>query len=363
MKNKVLMLLSNPFTNDPRVYKEAKTLVNNNYIVNVCCLDRDEDCKQYEIIDGIDVNRIKVGKIKSGNFRSVAKGLIKFYDAILKQSKISFDYDIIHCHDFDTMIVGCILKSKYNVPLIYDMHDMYSSFFKNKFSKMLVNKLDRYFYKKSSGMFIVNDDFFKVKGIENACTIYNVPFKKGSKLKKDYYFDLFYAGGLNETRDMSYVYRLLRHTPYTMKVAGTGPLVRDVIGWGFAIKNLDYVGKVSKEYVDTLTQRCKIVLALYDSKFENVKFSLPNKIFDGFKYGKPCIVSKGTTMEEFVNLYECGIAVEYGNDKELLLALHKMNDVKEYERMSKNAFKYFKKFFNWDKMEYKLLESYKVMLK
>ncbi|MCK4432384.1 MAG: glycosyl transferase family 1, partial [Methanomicrobia archaeon] len=57
---KVIMLLSNPFKPDPRVYKEAKSLVNNGYDVTVFAWDRECKYPKKEIIDGIKIERVRL---------------------------------------------------------------------------------------------------------------------------------------------------------------------------------------------------------------------------------------------------------------------------------------------------------------
>ena len=57
MKKKVLMLLSNGFEPDIRVYKEAKSLVENNYDVTIFCLDRNENLSEEENLEGIQIKR------------------------------------------------------------------------------------------------------------------------------------------------------------------------------------------------------------------------------------------------------------------------------------------------------------------
>lgn len=54
----ILMILSNPLLVDPRVYKEAKALVDTGNEVNVIVWDRHKDYEPESIVDGIKVVRI-----------------------------------------------------------------------------------------------------------------------------------------------------------------------------------------------------------------------------------------------------------------------------------------------------------------
>ena len=54
---KILMTLANPFTNDPRVYMEARSLVKAGHNVTVLAWDRIGDSSPFETKDGIKVVR------------------------------------------------------------------------------------------------------------------------------------------------------------------------------------------------------------------------------------------------------------------------------------------------------------------
>ena len=55
---KILMPLSNPFMVDPRVSREAKSLVNNGHEVTVIVWDRKNDYSEHEIVDNVNLIRI-----------------------------------------------------------------------------------------------------------------------------------------------------------------------------------------------------------------------------------------------------------------------------------------------------------------
>ena len=58
--NELVMVVSNAFRPDPRVYREAKTLVDHGFKVTVYAWDRECKHPMNEIIDGIFVERIQV---------------------------------------------------------------------------------------------------------------------------------------------------------------------------------------------------------------------------------------------------------------------------------------------------------------
>ena len=59
----ILMLLTNAFDPDPRVYQEAKALIEKGYKVSILCWDRDLKSPPLENIDGIHIEQIYVKSI------------------------------------------------------------------------------------------------------------------------------------------------------------------------------------------------------------------------------------------------------------------------------------------------------------
>ncbi len=75
----IKMILTNGFDVDPRVYKEAKTLVKHGNDVEILCWDRENKYtnKEYEIIDCIKVKRF-FPKSKYGSGYKQVFSYIKF---------------------------------------------------------------------------------------------------------------------------------------------------------------------------------------------------------------------------------------------------------------------------------------------
>ena len=121
------MTLANPFTHDPRVYNEARSLIKNGHKVTVLGWDRIGNITSYEIKNDIEI--IRSCNTKLMNF--VKYDIYKMYlwwrkgykDALklLKEKR----FDIIHSHDLSSLKIGVNLKKKFNLPLIYDAHEIF----------------------------------------------------------------------------------------------------------------------------------------------------------------------------------------------------------------------------------------------
>lgn len=119
MKNiKILVLLDNPFTNDRRVHRIAKGLVDAGNEVTLLAVKK-EGCLDKENIDGIDVERI----FEKDIFDIKNKKCFKNY---AKQILENYKFDIVHANDQTMLNLGALLKkSSTDLILVYDSHELF----------------------------------------------------------------------------------------------------------------------------------------------------------------------------------------------------------------------------------------------
>ncbi|GAI07390.1 unnamed protein product [marine sediment metagenome] len=123
----ILMILSNPFTHDPRVYNEAKSLIKVGHEATVLARDRQNENPPREVRDGMLIRRIYNTRFISMlpyNVFDLYFWWNKGYDDALKLYKEK-PFDVIHCNDLAILPIGVKLKKKYGSPLIYDAYDLW----------------------------------------------------------------------------------------------------------------------------------------------------------------------------------------------------------------------------------------------
>ena len=356
------MLLANGFAPDPRVHKEARTLIAARYVVTIVCLDREQDRPREQQVDGIRVVRLRAGKVMPGRASSVGPALARYYAkaaARVLALHRRTPFRLIHCHDMDTVLLGLGLRPLLHAPVLYDMHDLYSSFFEQPVAERIVQGVDRLLYAAADGQIIVNRSFEQLPGIaaDKTIVVMNVPDAQGARMCPDTSEGLFYAGNLDANRDMRYALPALAACGLPVVFAGDGPLLpcySDRAAHG----GLQLLGRIPPAEVMERTARCKAVLALYDTCFANNRFASPNKLFDAMKFGKPAIVSDGTVMADIVREEQCGLVVPYGDAEALAAALAMLKDDAHYARLCYNAHAAFLARYNWDVMAPRLTGMY-----
>ncbi len=362
----VLMLLANGFQPDPRVLKEASTLVEHGFAVTIICLDREQSMVPEELVEGISIRRLRVGRVRPGRADSLAIALPRFY---LQAARAATElhgvrpFDLVHCHDFDTVLLGLYLRRRLRLPVVYDLHDLYSAFFGDGTLAHAVQRIDRWVYRTVDAMILVNDRFYSLPDVDRGKTevIMNAPAKAGNRISPVTDVGLFYAGNLNASRDMRYALPVLQDSGLRVQLAGDGPLLDTyrAIDCG---ERISFPGRIRHSEVSDRTRDCLAVLALYDTTNRNNQLVSPNKLFDAMKWGKPAIVSAGTVMAEIVERRQCGITVSYGDAVSLRAALAELRDPDRYDQMCRNAHGAFCDTYNWDAMAPRLLSLYQDLL-
>ena len=139
---KVLMFLSKEILTDDRVYREAKALVDAGYEVTVIMWDRYGERKLKESVDGIDIVRIR----SNGLMKLLPNNLFRnpiwwrlAYKKGLELYRSGYKFDIVHCHDLDTLKIGVWLKKKLGIKLIYDAHEIFGYMIESDNPRYIVN--------------------------------------------------------------------------------------------------------------------------------------------------------------------------------------------------------------------------------
>jgi len=90
----------------------------------------------------------------------------KAYKKALKLYKNGFEFDVVHCHDLDTLKTGVWLKKKFDVKLVYDAHEIFG-YMIDRFVPSLISeyalKMEKKLIKKVDFVITVNEplkDYF-----------------------------------------------------------------------------------------------------------------------------------------------------------------------------------------------------------
>ena len=374
----IVMTVSNAYTHDPRVRREAEALVQAGHKVNVIAWDETGEFPEREIISGVCITRIR-----NTLFMNLARlGLIKLIlwrrEALkmLMHSEGSWLHGVnaIHCHDLSSLPIGVKFKNiNGKIPLIYDAHEIwgYMVSFKMPWWKRYI-KMEKRLVQSVDVMLTVSEplhDYFeKFFGNENYPDLCQKPIfiiKNCKEYNGESYheptertFTLFYAGGLSEQRqilEMIDAVGNIEGLRFIVAGSGTRKYNQKIYNHCSKVFNAFFIGKIPPEQVIPMTKECHATIFLGNETL-NMTMGLPNKLFESMVSGRPFISTRGTYRAEYS--VKRGFGVPVSDTKELVIELKKLiADPERCRQMGMNAIECAKE-ENWENEKKKLITIY-----
>lgn len=389
---RILMVLDRVFPYDERVEKEALSLIDSGHEVHIACYCFSPEDK-YALYKGIHIHR---RLIKPFTYKSSAACLIipryfkwwyHYLDSILKQRT----FNVIHVHDLPLSKVGYQLKKKYNLKLVCDQHEYYSSWIVhtshyNRGLGRLINRFSnwenfelKYLHRADLVLTVeepLKEIYIKHLGIpkEKVVTVPNTPDLSVFKnVKTDEHvakklagkFILFYGGGIDTLRGLDLVLDgivLIKDSIPEILFLIAGKEQR-----GYSIETLAqkrnvsdqvfFTGWLSKEDLASHMSISHIGVFTPQLNREEIHRTIPTKIYQYCALGKPIIATKAKMMEEFILKHKIGMTIR--DPEEFSKAVvHLYKNKNEYKEMSHNGRLVSDK-YSWDLTVGTLIHAYR----
>jgi glycosyltransferase involved in cell wall biosynthesis len=370
------MILSKPFILDPRVAPEAKSLVKKGHRITVIVWDRHKRYKPEETVDGIKIVRIHnnfaVDALHSDIFRNPF-WWGQAYKKGLELYETDFKFDVVHCHDLDTLVAGVRLKKKLGVKLVYDAHEIFGYMIDRYLPEFISNyalRLEKKLLKKVDIIITVNKnyrDYFASisdKPIEIVMLCKNLVNKK-YRPTNNKVFTVCYFGVFNSTRMFPNIINILgKIKNIKFLVAGQKESLFDAVkGRCEKFKNIEFFGTVPLDKIIHYTKKSDAVLCMIKPTDKNAKITMANKQFEAMVCGRALIASKDTYIGEITEELNCGIVEEFSK-KGVIRAVKKLRDnPKLCKELGRNGLKAAIDKYNWAEQEKILIKAYNKLMK
>jgi len=375
----VLMLLSKEILTDDRVYREARTLTEEGYKVTVITWDRFGEYKCREIIDGVEVIRMRSKSLMERMPNNLPRLLIwqkKAYDRSLELYRTGFEFDFVHCHDLDTLPVGVQLKKRLNIKLVYDAHEAFGYMIKDDHPVMskLSLLLEKLLIKYVDHIVTVNDHLdHYLKRVSEGNKPITVVMNCKELINREYtppknkVFTLVYIGNLHKNRFFPQLIDVVGEIDGVELVIAAkkeNKKLYDLVERRSKIyNNVNFLGTISCKEVLSLVRKGNAVVHIVNPLDIKNRLGLANKQFEAMVCGRPIITTKGTYAGELVEKLKCGLVIDY-DPESVREAIIKLRDNPELcEELGRNALKAAIERYNWDLEKRKLLEVYERMMK
>jgi len=380
MSQRVLMLLTNCFEPDPRVHAEARTLVDNGYRVTLLGWDRDRKKPPRERIDGIEVERIFL-RSRHGRGVSQIPFLVGFWLLALARS-LGRPFDLIHCHDLDTLPLGVLLGRLIGARVLFDAHESFPDMLTGNVSPGLRNflvRLEDFLIRRIDGLITVGEllrQEYRRRGARRTYVVGNW------KRLKD--FEPWRGQAREQRRQLGIPAEALvityiawlsgeRRLPALLEavdgdaglyliIGGQGPLEEEVRRRAEKSPNIHALGPVPPDQVPLYTAAADVIYYGFDESHPNARYSAPNKLFEALAAGRAVVTGRFGEIGRIVAGERCGLTLPVLTAESLTAALSRLREPGVLETFQRRALRAGRERYNWSRAAGELLRAYAEVL-
>lgn len=377
---KILMLRTNKVDPDPRVEKEANSLIKNKDIdLTIHAWDRTSKHKcvkeTLNLINGeVPIYRIGIkgswGKGMKKNIIPALKYEIYLFFWLLKNIK---KYDIIHAFDLMTGYPALFPVKLFKKKLVYDCCDYYADSQKGpEIIMKKLRKIETKVFEKADYSIICSEKRIeqikpanprKMFIIHNSPNIndYNINKKEQTKIIKSNSNRLkfVYVGNFcNDRWLLEFLNEAKKNSDeIEVHIGGFGGLNGQIKKLSEKADNIFMYGKMKYSDVLQLEREGDCLVAFYETHLKNHIYAAPNKFYEALAIGKPLMMLKGSGMSEIVEKEKIGAVIEPNGDS-FKEGIKKIKALKKDKSLKKKMNNIFKKEFSWEIMEKRLFDLY-----
>lgn len=380
---KVLMLRSNPFEPDERVYKEAKSLLKKGYRVTLFCWDRELKFPSEEVFEGIKIKRIPL-KAGYGALRELIFKMPLFWIKIFIKG-LKTDFDVVHAYDYDTLPAGVWLKWFKGGKLVYDALELFCSYTSDKTVNRGMFFIEKIHLPFIDGLIYTNEERLKIftritkiteKLPGKVIILHNypelglVPENKETHFYKDKIV-FQYNGGIKEDRNLLNILKALKelnnhkimfmiignhHTPY-------GDVLKDYIlnhGLDKMVKFQDFMPL--PELLEILKKTDVGFVPLLKDSLNNL-IPEPNKLYNYFATRNLAVVEDTPYLQNLVQKQGLGLTCNFTDGTQIKNCIEWiLSNPQQVDKIVKKAYETYINDYNWENQEGKLFKLYEDLL-
>lgn len=327
---------------------------------------------QREVIEGININRVFLYPSHNNNSiqRSINYISFSISSVILGLLKLRKP-DIIYAYHppITVGIAAVILKYIFNIPLVYDIQDIWpdslkaTGMIKNKTLFDFIDFICNLIYKSSDKLVVLSPGFKNLlikRGVNNKKIkiIYNWSnikrrfgdLKKPENFKKKR-FNIVFAGNIGKAQSLDAIIKAAEilhknNSKVIFQIIGDGIDLERLKSYAKdrRITNINFIPRVSQNEISIYLENANafIVHLKNDALF---KITIPSKTQAYMAFGKPIIMAVKGDAAKLIKKSKCGLICEPENYKQIAKTIQKLMSLEQskLEIMGKNALEYYKK--------------------
>lgn len=347
--NKVVLSVTNDLYTDPRVDKVCNFLTRNGF--DVTLVGRRYGDSAALAPRAYKMHRMRLLFRKGGLFYAEYNIRLFFY-------LLFHHFDLFVANDLDTLLPNFLISRLKRKRLVYDSHEYFCgelSIADRLFVKHVWQSIEKFCFPKLKDVITVSqsivDQYEKEYGIRPHL-VRNIPPKatphvtetrSSLQLPEDKTIIILQGNGLNEGRGGE---ELVEAMPIVdekamLLIVGNGTMIPQLkkrvkeLQLGHRVR---FVPRVTPEMLFNYTYLADIGIALDRDLSLNLRFSLPNKLFEYIKAGTPMVVSNLVERARIVGQYRVGLIVEDFQPENIAEKINQLvNDKQLYDEMKANC--------------------------
>ena len=367
MTRKVVFLRSKSHGGvEPRIDKEARTLVAAGYEVHVILWDRELAHPAEETRSGYAIHRVHL-RAPEGRAGLLLK-MPRWWRAA-RRRVLSLRPDVIHAVDLDSLIPALRANRTAGAKVVYDIFDFYGPMIARRIPRPIRSYLMKLEQRSAlkADLVILPDrsraEFFGEHPPRKIVEVMNVPEDRPVPHRRSDRFTVFYGGQIAQDRGIPELVRACEQSGARLIVAGHGPDEARLIPIVESSPVAEFLGNVSYDEVLRQTASADSIAALYDPSIPNNRKASPNKLFEAMMLAKPILTNEGTGLGDLVKREGLGELVRYGDLKSVRTGLERlMLSPQACAEMGARGRRLYETAFRWEVMADRLVIAYRELL-
>ncbi len=310
----------------------SERLVLEGHEVEVITTDPSGKLKKSDIINGVKVTR----------FKSFAPGNAYFFAPQIYSYLKSHNYDVIHAHSYHALPALFAALSERKKKFVFSpyyhrgghtpfrnlLHKPYKFFGKIIFSRAdTVICISEYEKRLVETDFDATGKIIKIPNGLNLSEFENLRSQKNeAKEDKNKERILLYVGRLEEYKGVQYIIQSLpKLQDFRLRIVGKGPYEKELHNMAEELgvsEKIEWLKNLSREELLECYVAADIFLML--SSHESYGIT----VAEALTSGTPCIVAKGSALEEFIDGTKCFGVAEPNKKEKIINLVNQLKDLK-----------------------------------
>lgn len=237
--------------------------------------------------------------------------------------------DLLIANDLDTLLPNFLVSKMHRKSLVYDSHEYFCgewSVVNNPHAYKVWHTIEKYCFPKLKKVITVSQSIvnqyekeygirpFLVRNIPPAAVPNLTETRASLHIPENKFVLILQGNGINEGRGAE---ELVQSMPLLsgvhLLIVGNGtvlPQLKTMVQELKIENKVSFIGRQNQDKLFNYTALSDVGMALDKDVSANLRFSLPNKIFEYIKAGTPLVVSNLVERAAIVNQYQVGVVAE-----------------------------------------------------